>query len=360
MKTSFPVLLTILICVGLVAHFVPPRKRRELREVISDLELLKLNPAYKKAAEINIQFFRAVRSIFTFVPWLIYEAPKLREDRDYLLEVGELPLEKWQRKTHEGLTGFGSNKIGHKVILSGFVKELSQIVPKVQAAKANAEPVTMLELGFGGGELGRQVIKKVPKVPIVYIGIDISPASIEAAKQEFMPLHDAKEIIFKELTAINNETIDALKKEAKDTAKNIIATWCGDILNLDKYLSRGKVDIIFHSRVFHHLTSTEKARLVSLCQQLSPLTIEMDDCNSPLMIFWAVVGPWLISPNLALMNGCIFSCLRDPSKDELTGYFKFASPFSYIRLIFGQFSPPQYPQWEITREVFVKGFSYRS
>ncbi|MFC2045520.1 class I SAM-dependent methyltransferase [Chloroflexota bacterium] len=298
--------------------------------------------------------------MFTFVHWLIHEAPKLRKNRDFLLEIGELPLEKWQRKTHEGLTGFGSNKFGHKIILSGFVKELSQIVPKVRAAKVNYEPITMLELGFGGGELGRQVIKKVPNIPIVYIGIDISPASIEAARQEFMPLHDTGEIIFKELSIINDETINSLKREAKDTSKNIIATWCGDFLNLDKYLSKGKVDIIFHARVFHHLISAEKARLVALCQQLSPLTIEMDDCNSPLMIFWAVIGPWLISPNIALLNGGIFSCLRDPSKDELTGYFKFARPFSYIRLIFGQFTPPQYPQWEITREVFIKGFSYRS
>ena len=149
---NIPIAVIILVSVVAIMHFVPTRRRRELREVISDLEVLKLDPTYKMAAEINIRFFKASRSVFTFVHWLVFVAPKLRKNRESLLELGDLPLEKWQRRTYQALTKFGSNKFGRKIFLTGFVKELSKIILKIQGSKINNEVTVMLELGFGGGE----------------------------------------------------------------------------------------------------------------------------------------------------------------------------------------------------------------
>ena len=356
---NVPIAVMILVSVVAIMHFVPTRRRRELREVISDLEVLKLDPTYKMAAETNIRFFKAARSVFTFVHWLAFVAPKLRKNRESLLELGDLPLEKWQRRTYQALTKFGSNKFARKIFLTGFVKELSKIILKIQESKINNEVTVMLELGFGGGELVRQVLKKLPDVPLVYIGIDISPASIRTAKREFKPLHNDGEIVFKELPILNDEIIDTLRREANDTAKKVIAVWCGNILDLDKYLSSGKVDIISHARVFHHLSSAGKARLVDICQKLSPTTVEMDDRHSSLFIFWTVLGAWIIYPNVALLNGGILSYLRDPSKKELTGHLKLASPFSYVRLIFGQNTSYLGEEWQTLRKTVVEGFSFQ-
>jgi SAM-dependent methyltransferase len=217
----------------------------------------------------------------------------------------------------------------------------------------------VFDLGFGGGELGRQVFKRLPDVSLVYVGIDISPAIMETAKQAFQPLHENGEIIFNGLPTLNDEVVDALGREASSTGKKVVAVWCGDILTLDKHLSPGKIDIIWHARVFHHLNSADKARLVDICRQLSPVTVEMDDRNCFWLKFWAVVTTWLIHPDVALMNGAILSCLRDPAKEELTGYFKLVPPFSYIRLIFGQDIYPQGGEWPTATQTLVTGFSFK-
>jgi SAM-dependent methyltransferase len=333
------------------------KRAREIQEIISDLELLKLDSKYREAAEINIGFFKAARSIFCFIHWLISVAPKLRRRRERLLELADLPLKKWQRKTHQGLIKYQSGKFTGRMV-TAFIEELCRILLTIKETKSS-QPIVVFDLGFGGGELGRQVFKRLPDVSLVYVGIDISPAIMETAKQAFQPLHEKGEIIFKELSTLNDEVVDALGREASSTCKKVVAVWCGNILTLDKHLSPGKMDIIWHARVFHHLSSADKARLVDICRQLSPITVEMDDHNCFWLKFWAMVTTWLTHPDVALMNGAILSCLRVPAKEELTGYFKLVPPFSYIRLIFSQGIYPQGGEWQTATQTLVTGFSFK-
>jgi len=333
------------------------KRAREIQEIISDLELLKLDSKYREAAEINIGFFKAARSIFCFIHWLVSVAPKLRRRRERLLELADLPLKKWQRKTHQGLIKYQSGKFTGRMV-TAFIAELCRIVLTIKETKSS-QPIVIFDLGFGGGELGRQVFKRLPDVSLIYVGIDISPAVMETAKQAFQPLHEKGEIIFKELPILNDEVVNALGREASATHKKVVAVWCGDILTLDKHLSPSKIDIIWHARVLHHLSLADKDRLVDICRRLSPITVEMDDRNCFWFKFWAIVTTWLIHPNVALMNGAILSCLRDPAKEELTGYFKLVPPFSYIRLIFGQDIYPQGGEWQTATQTLVTGFSFR-
>jgi len=337
---------------------ITTKRAREIQEVISDLELLKLDSKYREAAEINIRFFKAARSVFSFIHWLIHVAPKLRKIRESILELADLPLKKWQRKTHEGLIRYQSSRFGRRMV-TAFIKELCEIILKIREMKNNDEPTVVFDLGFGGGELGRQVFKKLPDVSLVYVGIDISPAIMETARQAFQPLHQKGEIVFKELPVLNDEIIDALRREASGTSKKVVAVWCGNILDLDKYLSAGKIDIMWHARVLHHLTLADKARLVDTCRRLSPITVEMDDRNCFWFKFWTTLTTWLIYPDVFLMNGGILSCLRDPAKEELTGHFKLVSPFSYVRLIFGQDIYSQGAKWQTARQTLVKDFSFK-
>lgn len=334
------------------------KRVREIREIISDLELLKLDPKYRGAAEINIGFFKAARSIFSFIHWLIFVVPKLGKIRESILELADLPLKKWQRKTHEGLIKYQSSRFGRRMI-TAFIKELCQIILKIKEMKNDGEPIVVFDLGFGGGELGRQVFKKLPDVSLVYVGIDISPAIMETARQALQPLHQKGEIIFKELSILNDEVVDALRREASGTSKKVVAVWCGNILDLDKYLSAGKIDIMWHARVLHHLTLADKARLVDICRRLSPITVEMDDRNCFWFKFWTTLTTWLIYPDVFLMNGGILSCLRDPTKEELTGHFKLVSPFSYVRLIFGRNICFQDEKWETAMKTLVRGFLFQ-
>ena len=334
------------------------KRAREIRKVIADLELLKLDPKYREAAEINIGFFKAARSIFSLTHWLIHVAPKLRRKRERLLELADLPLKKWQRRNHQGLIRFQRGKFTGRM-LTAFINELSRIILKIKEIKNNDEPTVIFDLGFGGGELGRQVFKRLPDASLVYVGIDISPVVMETATQTFRPWHESGEIVFQELPTLDDKVIDALRRQASTTSKKVVAVWCGDILTLDKHLSPGKMDIAWHSRVFHHLSSAGKARLVDICRRLSPITVEMDDRNCFWLKFWTMVTTWLMRADIALMNGAFLSCLRDPAKEELTGYFKLVPPFSYVRLIFGQDIYSQGAKWQTARQALVKDFSFK-
>ena len=336
---------------------ITTKRAREIQEIISDLESLKLDSKYREAAEINIRFFKAARSVFSFIHWLISVAPKLRRKRERLLELADLPLKKWQRKTHEALIKYQSSRFSRRMV-TAFIKELCEIILKIKEIKRNDEPTVVFDLGFGGGELGRQVFKKLPDVSLVYVGIDISPAIMETARQALQPLHQKGEIVFQELSILNDEVVDALRREASGTSKKVVAVWCGNILDLDKYLSAGKIDIMWHARVFHHLSSADKARLVDVCRRLSPITVEMDDRNCFWFKFWTTLTTWLIYPDVFLMNGGILSCLRDPTKEELTGHFKLVSPFSYVRLIFGRNICFQAERWETAMKTLVRGFAF--
>jgi len=334
------------------------KRGREIREIISDLESLKLDPRHRETAEINIEFFEAARSIFGYMRWLLFVAPKLREKREKILELGDFPLEKWQRRGYEGLVRMERHRFAG-MMSGGFIRELSRIILKMREINGSNEPVVMLGLGFGSGELDRRVFEKLPGVPLVYVGIDITPVNIELARTTFQPLHKSGEILFQRVPKVSDELIDTLRRQAMDTSKKAVAVCLGDIFELDRYVSSGEVDIIYHSRLLHHVGLADKPRLEDICRRLSPITVEMDDRYCFWFKFWATVVTWAMYSNVALMGDAIISGFRDPSRKELTGYYKLVSPFSYVRLIFGDDSNPQVGKWEAVKRSLMDGFSFR-
>ena len=334
------------------------KRSREIQGIISDLESLRHDPEYREAAEINIQFFKAARSIFSFIHWLTFTAPRLRKKRSELLELGDLPLEKWQRRAYQTLAGVERHSFGRKVS-NGFTWELSQTILRVKGIKDSGEALVLLDMGFGGGELGRRVVEGLRHVPLVYIGLDITPANIGVAKEVFRPLYEAGEIVFREVPTLNDEVIDALRWEASDTSKKVVTVCLGDIFDLDKHVSPGKIDIICHSRVLHHIKAALRPCLEDICRRLSPITLEMDDRYCFGFMFWSIVGTWIIYPSVTLLNGAIISWLRDPAEEELTGYYKLVPPFCYARLILGQYAYFQEAKWKTAARTLTRGFSFR-
>jgi len=334
------------------------KRSREIQEIISDLESLRHDPEYRETAEINIQFFKAARSIFSFIHWLTFTAPRLRKKRDELLELGDLPLEKWQWRAYQALAGVERHSFGRKVS-DGFTLELSRAILRAKRIKDSSEAMVLLDVGFGGGELGYRVVEGLRRVPLVYIGLDITPANIGVAKEVFRPLYEAGEIIFREVPTLNDEVIDALRREASATSRKVVAVCLGDIFDLDKHVSPGKIDLICHCRVLHHIKAALRPRLEDICRKLSPVTLEMDDRYCFGFMFWSIVGAWIIYPSVSLLNGGIISWLRDPAEKELTGYYKLVPPFCYARLILGQDAYFQEAKWKTAARTLTRDFSFR-
>ena len=341
-----------------VVSLLATKRSREIQEIIFDLESLKADPEYREAAEINIGFLKAARSIFSFIHWLIFTAPKLRKRRDELLELGDLPLGKWQRRLYQALAGIERHSFGSKMS-DGFTMELSRAILRAKRIKDSSEAMVLLDVGFGGGELGYRVVKGLHRVPLVYIGLDITPANIGVAQEVFRPLYEGEEIIFREVPVLNDEVINFLRQEASDTSKKVVAVCLGDIFDLDKHVSPGKIDLICHSRVLHHIKAALRPRLEDICRRLSPVTLEMDDRYCFRFMFWSIVGAWIIYPSVSLLNGGIISWLRDPAKEELTGYYKLVPPFCYARLILGQDTYFREAKWKTAARTLTRGFSFR-
>ena len=327
----------LLLLKGFCVSMFPISKRaKEIREVISDLQELKSNSQFVRAIDMNIDFFRSANNMFRFIPWFIFCIPKIRKGLHNLLELVDLPIAEWQEKGYMGLAKIEDNRFA-RIMVSDFIDELCELVLKTNSLKPHNEPIVIFDLGCGGGYLCREILGRNKKIPMVCIGIDNTPANIKLTKTRFVPLHDMGEVIFKRISKIDDNTIDSLSLETKRTRENIFAVYHGDFFKLDKLISPGKIDMIFHSRVIHHLGLEDRYLLEEMCRKLSFITVELEDIYSRVMPLLAAIMIWGIDHgNLALMNGGVLSCIRDPGKEDLRGYIKQVLPNSYVRLILGE------------------------
>lgn len=173
--------------------------------------------------------------------------------------------------------------------------------------------------------------------PILCIGIDNTPTNIEIINGRFTPHHDRGELIFKTIKKFDDNTMEQLLKETKRLGKSIFAVYQGDFFRLDKLISPAKIDMIFHSRVIHHLGMDDRYLLEEMCRKLSFVTVELEDIYSRLMPLLAALMTWGVDRyNLSLMNGAVISCIRDPGESHLHGYVKKVLPNSYVKLILGE------------------------
>ncbi len=337
---------------------VSTRRSRELAEIISDLKTIQDDPRYKEAVADNIAFFKAARCPWLFLGWLTLNSSRLKRKRHRLLELADFPFPKWQKRGYAGLAKIENHRLGG-IMSTGFVRELCHLIHKVKRIKGDDKPVVILDLGCGGGELGRLVFKELPDVSLAYIGVDITPANIALAERDFRGLHKAGKLAFVKAAQADDAAVAAVRSGAEGGCGKAVSVCFGDIFELDKSLSPGQVDIIMHSRVLHHINRPDRPRLESVCRRLSPVIIEMDDVDCFRYKFWVTVALPAVFGNPALFNGMVISRLRDPYARELTGHFKLVSPFSYVRLIMGDDGYFRDEKWQKAKHSFTEGFSFR-
>lgn len=327
----------LLLLKGFCVSLFPSRKRaKEISGVISDLQEMKSNGQFVTAIDVNVDFFRSANNLFRLIPWCISCIPKIRRDLHSLLELLDFPITEWQQKGYIGLARLEDNRFA-RIMVIDFINELCELVFKINRLRPHGEPIVIFDLGCGGGYLCREILGRNNKIPIVCIGIDNTPANIQLAEARFAPLHDRGEVIFKRISKIRDNAIDSLSLETKRTGRNVFAVYLGDLFKLQKLISPGKIDMIFHSRVIHHLGLEDRCLLERMCRRLSFITVELEDIYSRAMpLLAAMMTRGIDHANLALVNGGVFSSIRDPGKEDLHGYIKRVLPNSYIRLTLGE------------------------
>jgi SAM-dependent methyltransferase len=286
------------------------KREKEINEILGDLAVLEGDKKYREAVQINAEFLKAAVSPGKYFRWLILKAPQLRKKKENILELGDFPIERWQREIHLNYIQVERNKF------AGLLKPITkQIISEIN--KSNKQTFTVLNIGCGGMEIERQVIEELKskgiKKNIIFIGVELSQTIYKIAFDNLKTLAEDKSIEMKELTELNNHVLEELVKKAKP-GQFIVRVINTDALNLRDWLLPGSFDLVYHSMMKHHLNETEKKSLDQLVTYLAPKMIEYDDFYSFPLLILPSLFTWK-SP--CLLNGTILSLLRDPSKREV-------------------------------------------
>jgi hypothetical protein len=293
-----------------VINIILPDRKMEIQGILADLESLQSDAKYGEAAKLNSEFFRAIRSPLTYVRWLLFKAPKLRRNRSQIVEIGDLPLERWQKSGLEVLSGF-------EAIAGASLPIKQRIMEQIEnSTDTSGRPILMLSLGCGGMELEREVIYELVRrhssVSVAFVGVDYAPVVPEIVTSRLRPL-TAKGLLRLEIASrVDIDDLQRLKSAADSPRFQAF------ILNTDLFQLAGLpedfFDLAYHTRLAHHLTAEGNDRLRRLALRLAPKLIEFDDLFSIRTILSASRAAWRFPAGFA---GCIFSYLRDHSRKEL-------------------------------------------
>ncbi len=310
----------IIILIVMIALSVSRSRYQKISQIVDDLEKLKSNsePDMQYAIDENISFFMAIRFLPSYLLWGLTR--RKRVDPAKLLEIADLPLPRWEKELYSDL-----NKVERKE-LPGLTKPLRKIL--LSEIRNSERGLIVLDLGCGGMEAERQVLVNLHKSEFkhntVFIGIDFAEQAWESIIENLKELKATIEI--KKI----NDLRDIKKYIPK---KPSVLFYQGDALEIAEF-HKDTFDIIFSSRLKHHLSEIEKKRLDNISQQVSATVIEYDDYRTRLSWLPPILTAWY---KPILLNGSIFSQIRQPSKSDILREIKTNND---SRLGIKLFSPP--------------------
>lgn len=283
------------------------KSRKEIiLAVVEDLKSLRDSSKFSEhryAIKENMRFFNAIVSPISYIWWLLWRAPKLRKEE--LLELSDFSFASWERDLHLNLIAMERKKF------PGLITPLKNEIVKFILEK---KPGVVMDLGAGGMEIERQIIEELAlrAYPhrIIFIGIDRSKVAEELARENLSTAALHAKIY--EITRLNAETLKEFRHEKQE--KHIVIFCKNDIFNLGKEFSENTADIIFYSKFRHHLNESQKILLDKITHKISRVVMEYDDYRSLFFFIPQSLSAWS-SP--VLLNGAIFSRLRDPTRQEL-------------------------------------------
>lgn len=288
----------------IIINFV--RRKEIIQAVIEDLKRLRDSSKFlehRYAIEENLRFFNAIVSPLSYIWWLLWRAPKLRKDE--LLELSDFSFASWERDLHLNLMVMERRKF------PGLITPLKNEIVKFILEK---KPEVIMDLGAGSMEIERQIIEELAlrAYPhrIIFIGIDCSKVAEELARKNLFTAASHAKIY--EISILDLNTLNKIRHEKRE--KHIVIFCQNDIFNLDKWLPENAAGIIFYSKFRHHLDKSQKTLLDKITHKISRVVMEYDDYRS---LFFLIPQSLLAWSSPILLNGAIFSRLRDPTRQEL-------------------------------------------
>ena len=229
------------------------------------------------------------------------------------MELADLPFPEWQNVLLETLSWF---EIWIGRILRPIKQEIMKEVERL--SKIKKEPVVLASFGCGGMELERQILYQFLRnrfnFPLLIIGVDYSPAIMDVIGRKFANLVSRGMVKIETVSHLDIEGFHRLKAGAA-TRRATIVLFQTDAFELQN-LPENSFDLVYHTRLRHHLTISERVRLDELCMHLAPRFVELDDVYTIPGVMAMSVFIWRFP---VVLNGGILSYLRDYSKKELEG-----------------------------------------
>lgn len=288
----------------------PNYSRQEIiAGVLRDLEELKIRGSFPNiyALNENIIFFKSLRSYGSCLNWFLFRRSQI--DASRLLEISDLPLQnpRWERLLQEELL------VTEKRQRMNIVCDLrDEIIRHINSQQNLNKRLVILNLGCGAMEVERQIIEKLVSGnnhnSIVFIGIDNSHLAVERALKN-LKKYDIKSLGLQSFKAHFPDDEQRFGKGRYTVL--VVKSEIEDFLPIvpEKY-----VDICFSCRFQHHLGQSKQQWLEKVLSVKAKVVIEADDINGWFTNVMSVMFNW---NKPILLNGAIFSCLRDPSKQEL-------------------------------------------
>lgn len=199
-----------------------------------------------------------------------------------LLDRNDIPFEDIKQNMRE-LDFINAKLGGHKITLEG-------IRALIKKMKPNDKPVSILEVGCGGGDNLRVIKKYCQKrnIPVELSGVDINPHCIEFARSR-------KE----------NENIEFYISDYK-------------VMKLEH-----KPDIIFNSLFCHHFDDGDVKHIFRWMKDNSKLGFFVNDLDRHPLAYFSI--KWLtkfFSKSFLVKNDAPLSVLRGFKRDELEMFSK--------------------------------------
>ncbi|MDD5590799.1 MAG: class I SAM-dependent methyltransferase [Dehalococcoidales bacterium] len=307
--------LAVIGCLIGLSYAVPYKRNfkryRQIKAILADLEALRDHPDYQDAVNINIEFFRVLRFPLSYLWWLMFRAPRLRRERLRIRELADLPFPGWQDELLETLSWF---EIWMGRILRPIRQEIIRELERLR--KIKKEPIVIASFGCGGMELERQILYQLLRsrfnFPLLVIGVDYSPAIKDVISRKFANLVSKGMLEIETASRLGADDLNKMKERAKGRRFSIV------LFNTDAFelqaLPENSFDLVYHTRLRHHLSLEERDRLDKLTIHLAPKFMELDDVYNIPGIMIESTFLWRFP---VVLNGGIFSYLRDFSKKEL-------------------------------------------
>src|SRR3989344_2043105 len=285
-------------------------RKQLLGQIIADLEAHKKSGQCENlyALEVNLVFFRSLYRFRDFWHWFRRVRPTL--DGKRLLELSDFHLSdgRWERRLQRELLEIEKWKFPD--ILGRIRKALLQQIADLNEPERH---LMFVSLGSGSMEIERQLISKLRergnRQKIIFFGIDNSDASLEIAREN---LTDLGVKLFR-TNNLDQVKISQMKRDFMNEQYVIILV-NGDALALETYFGHKNIDVVYHSKFKHHLPDNLKNELDRMIETVARRGVEYDDINGWFFLYVPIKSNW---PKPLLLNGSIFSGLRDPSKKEL-------------------------------------------